>query len=206
MERPTAKLPADEDARPPSPPRTPSVKESLPGKRRSIVQSIKASFSRASLVRTVSASSAVPKSNSPSPVPAPEERDPRHIYEAQSSAYWTGRFTALSDQHLAGATAALSFAPPGTPPSSPVDNREPLPRALLRLFSREDAARLEAALDEEGRARAVFAELEGLCRTGEARTSLREWREGWAARFRRPGVLPREQRGFLDRLRFGREQ
>lgn len=207
MDGPPATRPPDKPyipspiPRPPSPPRTPEIKASPPGKRRSIVQNIKASFSRASLIRTVS-SSTIPE-RTPSPV-SHSQRNPRHTYEAQPSAYWTGRFTSLSDAHLSRATATLSFTPRETPPSSPVDNRGPQEGRLSRLFNRVDAGMVEAALDEGERARAVFEELEGLCKSGEARRSLWEWREGWAGKIGRMGVLP-GRRGFLERLRFGRE-
>lgn len=167
------------------------------------MQSIKASFSRASLVRTVSSSTA-PKSSSPVSQSPRSRDDPRCIFEAQPSEYWTGRFTALSDAHLAQATENLSFTPRDDPPS-PVDNRAPQARPLSALFNRADAESVGRALNEEERARRVFEELEGWCGTDEARRSLWEWREGWAVRMGRPGVLPRGQRGFLDRLRFGRE-
>lgn len=157
------------------------------------MRNIKASLSRVSLSRTASGSH--------DPLP-----DPRGIYEAQPSPYWTGRFTTLSDQHLSTATSTLSLSLSPLSPTHhpPLTTRDPTSRPLSRVFSASELKRVDSALDETDRARAVFAELEGLCRTERARRSLFEWREGWAAKRGCPGVLPRGQR-ILGKLGFGRE-
>ena len=171
----------------------------------SIVQNIKASFSRAS-VRTVSSTSvpaSVPEKTSvPGPVPA----DPRGIYTAQPSPYWTGRFTTLSDKHLTALTSSVSLSQTTTEtrtasPHQTLTSRDPQERPLSRLFSAGDVKKVEGALDEGKRARLVLKELEGLCRTEEARGSLAEWRGAWADRIGRP-VVPRQR--FLEKLGFGR--
>ncbi|MBE3041072.1 hypothetical protein IMZ48_00480 [Candidatus Bathyarchaeota archaeon] len=190
-------------------PRTPEKQgtKGTPPKRMSIVQNIKASFSRAS-IRTVSSTS-VPASVSEktsAPVPVPTPADPRGIYTAQPSPYWTGRFTSLSDKHLTALTSSVSLSQTTietrtASPHQTLTSRDPQERPLSRLFSASDVEKVEGALDEGNRARLVLRELEGLCRTEEARRSLAEWRGAWADRIGRP-VVPRQR--FLERLGFGR--
>ena len=169
----------------------------LPGKKpRGMAQNLKASLSRASLIRTFSG----PTASVPSPSPAPtlpslssrpsSPHDIRHVHEPQPSAYRTGRFTALSDMHLHQMTTSLTFSPsPKNPGPSPAAPRPA--RLQKKPTTQNNAGKFNAALDQDERARRVFAELEGLCRTVEARRSLFEWREEWAKRGGRPGVLPR---------------
>lgn len=189
----------------------------LPGKKRAMVHGLKASLSRASLIRTFSGS--IPSApTSPAPtLPSlplslplsqpPSPRDVRHVYEPQPSAYWTGRFTSLSDLHLYSMTSPLTLSP-SPPPIEP----SPAPAQQARLQKRRpgaqipqnsrDKERLSAALDQDERARRIFSELEGCCRTVEARRSLFEWREEWARGCGRPGVLP-GRGGILGRLKWG---
>ena len=139
---------------------------------------------------------ALPVSRSPSP------HDIQLIYEAQSSAYWTGRFTSLSDTYLYTMTSPLthSASPPPAATSPPPAQRQ----ACLQECtwnSQDMQKRFDEALDQDERARRVFAELEELCMTVEARRSLFEWREEWAKRCGRPGVLPVKP-GILERWKW----
>lgn len=184
----------------------------LPGKKRAMVHGLKASLSRASLIRTFSGSTPSVPTSPAATIPSlplsqpPSPRDVRHVYEPQPSAYWTGRFTSLSDLDLHSMTAPLTLSP-SPPPIEP----SPAPAQRGRLQKRppaqttqsgRDKERFSAALDQDERARRVFAELEGCCRTIEARRSLFEWREEWARRCGRPGVVP-GRGGILGRLKWG---
>ncbi|SPO07354.1 uncharacterized protein DNG_10048 [Cephalotrichum gorgonifer] len=207
--------------------------------RGTIVRNIKASLSRASLMRSFSGTStSSAKERSPgfrSEIDAgmgirDEEveedggaHDMRYVYGAQPSEYWTGRFVSLSDKLFLQQAESLALAP-STPdrlapptkgitpdnitnaanlPTSSTMPSLPLPSAPKDPSSKD---RVEALLDGEERSRLVFEELEALCRTPEALRSLAEWREGYARKFDKPGLLPGGSGGLLGRLRRGGAQ
>ncbi|KAJ6786097.1 hypothetical protein PWT90_05985 [Aphanocladium album] len=109
------------------------------------------------------------------------------IIHAQSSAYWTGRFTTLRDrlstEHmekvLSRATEAIQmgvrqqYSSVNMTHDGELSGNPPYP---LR--------------DEDDLCRQVFALLEAHCTTKAARESLKRWREHYARSRRQPGLLP----------------
>lgn len=203
-------------------------------------------------------------------------RDPRHIYSAQSSEYWSGRFMTLNDRFMSESLPAeisalsaqssssdISALPMESPtdsqtklaPSSgqtrrlnihrgsdswtsakPVRNSSLIPhlgtmptlhsnrRVTYDHFSKTQAqvqidpdttmpestsnrantSRVIPLEDEDVRCRRVFQHLETMCKTSEARKSLRAWQQAYARRVGKENLLPAggsmEDRGWVGRL------
>ncbi|KAI1813452.1 hypothetical protein GGS20DRAFT_599124 [Poronia punctata] len=174
----------------------------------------------------------------------PERPDPRYIYTAQSSAYWTGRFMALQDQFqsealknenldiLVHAQTGSSFATqPSLGSSATMSCIEPATQGNRRMMravtdssprkpqgqwplrqetgagvpvrapvtttttatSTHPSYEVARALhvDEDNRCRRIFARLDSLCMTAEARKSLQKWQQSYARRMGKNNLLPR---------------
>ncbi|KAL6870560.1 hypothetical protein J3F83DRAFT_687448 [Trichoderma novae-zelandiae] len=142
------------------------------------------------------------------------------ISNAQSSAYWTGRFMALHDRFSSENLAAdaresrLSQADsfsiqPKTPYSSMYQRASHLPNstttsALRHLMTSSSTSSIS---EEDARARRVFDHLDSLCNTHEARRSLHIWQQAYARRHKNPYLLPDggsmgtlEAKGFMAKL------
>ncbi|TFB07778.1 hypothetical protein CCMA1212_000390 [Trichoderma ghanense] len=142
------------------------------------------------------------------------------ISNAQSSAYWTGRFMALHDrfsaENLAVDASESRQSPadslsvqPKTPYSSMYQRASHLPTstttsALRSLMTSSSASSIS---EEDARARRVFDHLDALCSTAEARRSLHIWQQAYARRHESPYLLPEggsmgtvEAKGFLAKL------
>ncbi|PHH66508.1 hypothetical protein CDD81_6983 [Ophiocordyceps australis] len=97
------------------------------------------------------------------------------VTTAQPLAYWTGRFSSLNDKYM---------------------NKENVPDTLLALRSGLVAqnrllADPQTVGNDDARHLHIFARLEFLCATDEARLSLRQFQQTFARRFKRPLLLPR---------------
>lgn len=112
---------------------------------------------------------------------------PGQIMNAQTSAYWSGRFTALRDrfstEHMeqvlaqAGDTLHAGIA---QHPHSQDNNHDAEPTGNPPYPLRdEDSICLQA-----------FAHLKSQCVTATAQASLRRWQEKYARRHHRPSILP----------------
>ncbi|KAJ2965262.1 hypothetical protein NQ176_g10698 [Zarea fungicola] len=111
---------------------------------------------------------------------------PGQITNAQTSAYWSGRFTALRDrfstehmeQVLAQAGDTLQAGIAHHPHSQ--DNHDAEPNGNPQYPLR----------DEDSICLQVFAHLKSQCVTATAQASLRRWQEKYARRHHRPSILP----------------
>lgn len=204
--------------------------------------------------------------------PKSPNRDPRHIYSAQSSEYWSGRFMTLNDRFMSESLPAeipalsaqssasdISALPKDSltelVPSSgqarrsnvhrasdswtsakPVRDASLVPhlgtmptlhsnrRVTYDHFSKTQAqaqvdpdttmpeiasnrtnnSRVIPLEDEDIRYWRVFQHLETMCKTSEARKSLRAWQQAYARRVGKENLLPSggsmEDRGWVGRL------
>ncbi len=81
----------------------------------------------------------------------------------------------------------------------------PVPRLDVETYKRILAFKASGLVDDDHRCKRVFAHLESLCVTDEARRSLHGWQQEYARCNRRPVLLPRggtmeDTRGFVSRL------
>ena len=131
-------------------------------------------------------------------------------WEAEHSAYWTGRFVAMSDR-----LACDELLPPNINPNeetdrsplsmrhhefipsirtrtsdSPLQYRSlPLSNTTAGLSTLRDT-HSRPLTDTEDRSRRVFDHLEKQCITPEARASLHQWQEKYARAVGKPQLLP----------------
>lgn len=156
-----------------------------------------------------------------SPLEIALPRDPSLVYDAQPSAYWTGRFMSLHDKfqsesltpknmqalilaHSNRAAAASQQRAQDYRLQQSRRIRRPaagLPpsatsSAVLQQMTGDmsgAAAQTEAALllDEHARCRRIFVHLEAVCATDEARRSLRLWQRDYARKTGRKSLLPK---------------
>ncbi|KAL7951533.1 hypothetical protein V8C42DRAFT_304359 [Trichoderma barbatum] len=139
------------------------------------------------------------------------------VCNAQSSAYWSGRFVALHDrfssENLAAEaresrqSLANSFsAQAKTPYSSLYQRTSHLPTSTttsaLRTFM--TSSNTPSVTEEDARCRRVFDHLDSLCTTAEARRSLHAWQQTYARRHGRPSLLPEggsmEEKGLMAKI------
>ncbi|PHH81378.1 hypothetical protein CDD82_905 [Ophiocordyceps australis] len=130
-------------------------------------------------------STSVPKRNSANTLNQPAgcstpEPGLAQVTTAQPLAYWTGRFSSLNDKYM---------------------NKENMPDTLLALRSGLIAqnrllAHPQTVGSDDARHLHIFARLEFLCATDEARLSLRQFQQTFARRFKRPLLLPKD--GTMD--------
>ncbi|OPB36634.1 hypothetical protein A0O28_0057140 [Trichoderma guizhouense] len=139
------------------------------------------------------------------------------ISNAQSSAYWSGRFMALHDrfssenlaadaresrQSLAGSCSAQAK----TPYSSLYQRTSHLPTSTTTSALRTlmTSSNTPSVTEEDTRCRRVFDYLDSLCITIEARRSLHAWQQAYARRNGRPSLLPEggsmEEKGFMAKI------
>ncbi|UKZ49880.1 hypothetical protein TrVGV298_004133 [Trichoderma virens] len=139
------------------------------------------------------------------------------ISNAQSSAYWSGRFVALHDrfssENLAAdaresrRSLADSFsAQTKTPYTSLYQRTSHLPTSTTTsaLKTLMTSSNTPSVTEEEARCRRIFDHLDSLCTTTEARRSLHAWQQTYARRHGRPSLLPEggsmEERGFMAKI------
>ncbi|KAG6019724.1 hypothetical protein E4U41_003130 [Claviceps citrina] len=158
------------------------------------------------LTFTSSAATPTPTSDTaPSPVASTPRADGRQIDAAQSSEYWSGRFMALQDRFL---SENLEDDDSPSQYSSPAEDsqwRDPKLLALghqsltssRNLLTYLAPSNTTSALttmttcnprrrqddEDDTRRRRIFSHLDSLCRTDEARKSLRLWQQSYARRF-----------------------
>lgn len=125
------------------------------------------------------------------PLPVEQPANTRQVTTAQPPSYWAGRFVALQDRF---------------------QNEILLPANLATLVSahagRSMVAASQAALlaDEENRTRRIFLHLEALCKTSEARRSLRAWQVAYARREGKVNLVPQGEsmddnsKGWMGRV------
>jgi hypothetical protein len=151
--------------------------------------------------------------------PSVATKNPRIVTEAQSSAYWSGRFTALRDRfhgemlssknlealvevHNSRFSIANRLNTPLVNPGSSQKKSSSMfmtssntSAAILQRHARltpKTSAESDAVLllDDENRCRRVFLHLDALCSNSEARRSLRQFQQEYARRHNRPALLP----------------
>lgn len=142
-----------------------------------------------------------------------DPNDPRLIHTAQPSAYWSGRYASLRDkfmnemlqpsnlQTILNADAERNKASAATKSSTATSHAEAglttsstmsfLPERPSQTNTSSSIKAAENLTDEDKRDRRVFAHLEGLCTTDEARASLYEFQEAFARRHKKEWLLPR---------------
>ncbi|KAI1141389.1 hypothetical protein F5Y05DRAFT_423214 [Hypoxylon sp. FL0543] len=152
-----------------------------------------------------------------SPTPAPrgppvsDANDPRVIRKAQPTSFWSGRYVVLRDQLMnenlqeenmntilaADAerhktASSLAAAKPSTGAGLPASSTMAyLPQRPSGADKTAAAKAADDLVDEDKRDRRVFALLEGLCATEEARNSLYDFQELYARVYEKEWLLPR---------------
>lgn len=153
-------------------------------------------------------------------------RDPYIIYDAQPSAYWTGRFMALRDKFHSESLSPEnmdSLLHANTERSKEVNQQErrrrkaqsdknslqsqrfnarlPPSTTSGAILQREDKQEANMLLDDDEMCRRVLVHLEAFCATDEARKSLHLWQQNFARTTGRKKLLP--EGGSMDALGAG---
>ncbi|KAK5995294.1 hypothetical protein PT974_03695 [Cladobotryum mycophilum] len=154
------------------------------------------------------------RSCTPEPLPA-------QISSAQSSAYWSGRFVALNDRFssenltLNAASSSMSNDTQSlrqlqstneTPYSNLYQRTAHLPHSSTTsaLKTMPSAPVVPAVTEDDIRCRRIFAHLNSLCTTPEAKRSLCSWQQAYARRHGRACLLPEggsmEDKGLMAKI------
>jgi hypothetical protein len=185
-----------------------NAEDSAPKKSSPLTDTVTPNSSWLRLPRT-SSSSVVHSSQSCTPEPHPWQ-----ITTAQSSQYWSGRFMALRDRYLAEnlgpehlhehlqAHNQLSYKQ--QPPSHQRPTHLSLSTTTSALGSFASTPMPRPADDKDSRCRRIFAHLDSLCVSSEAKRSLRDWQQSYARQHGRSALLPQggsmEERGLISRI------
>lgn len=121
--------------------------------------------------------------------------DPRQIIHAQTSAYWTGRFTTLRDRLSGEHMANMLSQATDTIQMGVLQQSDKVNATHDTELSGNPPYPLR---DEDDLCRQVFGILESRCITTAAKESLRRWRENYARVRRRPNLLPPRPGFFGD--------
>ncbi|OTA59719.1 hypothetical protein K449DRAFT_385036 [Hypoxylon sp. EC38] len=143
-----------------------------------------------------------------------DPNDPRLILTAQSLRYWTGRYMSLRDKFMneilepsnlkaildADAERNMATAASKPPTTNSAETGLTTSSTMAFFPQRPDASAstktADNLTDEDKRDQRIFAQLEALCTTDEARESLYEFQEAYARCHRKEWLLPRG--GTLD--------
>lgn len=145
-------------------------------------------------------------------------RDPYIIYDAQPSAYWTGRFMSLRDKFQSellspkNMESLIHVQKERTAAINQQDRQRRRAQSKKKTYSHRFSASLPSSatsaavlqretsgrrladvallLDDDDRYRRVFVHLEASCATDEARRSLRLWQQDYARKTGRKKLLP----------------